>query len=85
MALDKVTSGYYSNLLNPKLARVRRAFLLAIRAGLLQADWRGPWMAVPRVWRAVAAASAEQGGLTLVETYEERPTQQVCVDRLKLP
>ena len=85
-ALDKVTSGYYSNLLNPKLAACAERFYsqfeqvyyckpIGAGRGWLFRVYGEPWQ--------LHRQSKE--GLTLVETYEERPTPQVCVDRLKLP
>ena len=85
-ALDKVTSGYYSNFLNPKLASCAERFYTQfeqvyyckpIGAG------RG-WLfrVYPEQWCLFRQTRED---IELVETYDERPTPQTCVDRLKLP
>ena len=85
-ALDKVTSGYYSNFLNPKLAACAERFfsqfeqiyyLKPISSG------RG-WLfrVYPEPWQLYRQTRDD---LVLLETYEERPTLQACADRLKLP
>ena len=85
-ALDKVTSGYYSNFLNPELGKASERFFtnfeqvyyckpIGAGRGWLFRVYGEPW----QLWRQT------RDDLELVETYDERPTAQACVDRLKLP
>jgi len=85
-ALDKVTSGYYSNFLNPKLGECAERFfsqfeqvyyLKPIGSG------RGYLFRVyGEDWQLFRQTSED---LVLCETYSARPTPQTCVDRLKMP
>jgi len=85
-ALDKVTSGYYSNLLNPKLGECATRFfsnfepvyyLKPIGSG------RGWLLRVyPEAWQLFRQTKTD---LVCIETYEERPTPAACVERLKMP
>ena len=83
-ALDKVTSGYYSNFLNPKLAQCAERFYSKfepvyfckpIGAG------RG-WLfrVYPEPWQLYRQTREE---LTLVETFVNRPPAAECTERLK--
>ena len=40
------------------------------------------WRVYPEPWQLHRQSRED---LALIETYEERPTPQMCVDRLKLP
>ena len=85
-ALDKVTSGYYSDFLNPQLASCATRFfsrfepvyyLKPIGSG------RG-WLfrVYGEDWQLFRQTKED---LELVETFAKRPTPQQCVDRLKQP
>jgi len=85
-AIDKVTSGYYSNFLNPKLAQCAERFFSQFEPVYYLkplGSGRG-WLfrVYPEDWQLHRQT---RDGLVLVETYAERPTPQVAVDRLKLP
>lgn len=85
-ALDKVTSGYYSNFLNPRLAQCALRFYSRFE----QAYYCKPigsgrgWLfrVYPEDWQLYRQSRDE---LTLVETYPKRPTPAWCSERLKLP
>ena len=85
-ALDKVTSGYYSNFLNPELGKCSERFFsrfepvyylkpIGSGRGWLFRVYGEPW----QCYRTT------REGLELIETYDERPTLQVAVDRLRMP
>mmetsp|Transcript_1879 Transcript_1879/g.5343 ORF Transcript_1879/g.5343 Transcript_1879/m.5343 type:complete len:155 (-) Transcript_1879:103-567(-) len=85
-ALDKVTSGYYSNFLNPELGRCSDRFFtrfeqvfyckpLGAGRGWLYRVYPEPWQCLRETKR----------GLELVETYAERPSPAACLERLKRP
>mmetsp|Transcript_44814 Transcript_44814/g.117555 ORF Transcript_44814/g.117555 Transcript_44814/m.117555 type:complete len:300 (+) Transcript_44814:3-902(+) len=85
-ALDKVTSGYYSNFLNPKLGECAERFFskfeqvyylkpIGSGRGWLFRVYGEPW----QLFRQT------KDELELVEAYDERPSPQACVDRLKAP
>ena len=85
-ALDKVTSGYYSNFLNPKLGACAERFHALFESVYYLkplGSGRG-WLfrVYPEDWQLYRQTP---DGLTCIETYAERPTPQQCVDRLKLP
>ena len=84
-ALDKVTSGYYGNFLNPKLSRCAERFfnrfepvyyLKPVGSG------RG-WLfrVYGEAWQLYRQMKED---LVICETYSLRPTPQTCVDRLKM-
>ena len=85
-ALDKVTSGYYSDLLNPQLGACAARFF----ANFEQAFYLKPigsgrgWLfrVYPEPWQLHRQT---RDSLELVEVYDKRPTAQECVDRLKRP
>lgn len=85
-ALDKVTSGYYSNFLNPKLGECAERFFSRFE----QVYYLKP-IGSGRGWLFRVYGEDWQchrqtrEGLELIETYSERPTLQACVDRLKMP
>ena len=85
-ALDKVTSGYYSNFLNPKLGECAERFFSIFEAiYFLKAIGSGRgWLfrSYPEDWCLYRQTRED---IELVETYAKRPTPQACVDRLKLP
>jgi hypothetical protein len=85
-ALDKVTSGYYSNFLNPKLAQCSERFFTKFE----QVYYCKPvgagrgWLfrVYPEPWQLYRQTREE---LELVETYETRPKAADCTERLKRP
>ena len=85
-AIDKVTSGYYSDFLNPQLAACAGRFF----AGFEPVYYCKPigagrgWLfrVYPEAWQLHRQTRED---LELVEAFPERPTPQQCVDRLKLP
>ena len=85
-ALDKVTSGYYSNFLNPNLAACsERFFTRFTQCYYLKPIGSGRgWLyrVYPEPWQLFRTTRED---LELVETYDERPTPQQAVDRLKAP
>jgi len=85
-ALDKVTSGYYSNFLNPELGKCSERFFTQFEQvyylkpigsgrGWLFRVYNEPW----QLFRQT------REDIELVECYDDRPSPQACVDRLKLP
>ena len=85
-AIDKVTSGYYSNLLNPKLAACAERFYSQFESVYFLkpiGSGRG-WLfrVYPEDWQLYRQTRED---LVCIETYDERPTPQQCVDRLKVP
>ena len=85
-ALDKVTSGYYSNFLNPELGKSSDRFFsrfescyylkpLGSGRGWLFRVYSEPW----QLFRLT------REDIELLETYDTRPSAQKCVDRLKQP
>jgi hypothetical protein len=83
-ALDKVTSGYYSNFLNPKLGECAGRFYSKFEQVYYCkpiGSGRG-WLfrSFPEEWQLHRQTKE---GLELVETYAERPTAASCVERLK--
>jgi len=85
-ALDKVTSGYYSDLLNPKLGECAARFFSQFKAAYyckpIGAGRGWLFRVYPEPWQLYRQT---REGLELVDTYGTRPTAQACVDRLKLP
>ena len=83
-ALDKVTSGYYSNFLNPKLAACAERFFSQFEpiyyCKPLGAGRGWLFRVYPEPWQLFLQTRDD---LVLIETYDERPTPQTCVDRLK--
>ena len=86
-ALDKVTSGYYSNFLNPKLGQCAERFFsdfeqvyyckpIGAGRGWLFRVYGEDW----QLFRQTRDDSLE-----LVESYDERPTAAACSERLKRP
>ncbi|KAL1496080.1 hypothetical protein AB1Y20_014707 [Prymnesium parvum] len=85
-ALDKVTSGYYSNFLNPKLAQCASRFYSRFEQAYFCkpiGSGRG-WLfrVYPEPWQLYRQTREE---LVIVDTYEERPTLAACSERLRLP
>ena len=84
--LDKVTSGYYSNFLNPELGKCSDRFFTRFEQVYYLkpiGSGRG-WLfrVYPEPWQLYRTTRED---IELVETYDERPTPQACVDRLKMP
>ena len=87
-ALDKVTSGYYSNFLNPKLGACSDRFFTKFE----QVYYCKPvgagrgWLfrVYPEPWQLFRQTRTQEE-LERVETYETRPTPAACVERLQQP
>lgn len=85
-ALDKVTSGYYSNFLNPKLAQCSERFFSKFEQVYYckpVGSGRG-WLfrVYPEPWQLYRQTRED---LELVETYETRPKLADCTERLRRP
>jgi len=85
-ALDKVTSGYYSNFLNPKLGQCADRFYTRFEQVYFckpVGSGRG-WLfrVYPEPWQLYRQTRSD---LQLVETFDERPTLAACTERLKRP
>ena len=85
-ALDKVTSGYYSNFLNPKLGQCSDRFYTRFEQAYFckpVGSGRG-WLfrVYPEPWQLYRQTRTD---LELVETFDERPALAACTERLKRP
>ena len=84
-ALDKVTSGYYGNFLNPNLGRCAEHFFKQFEPVYYLkpvGSGRG-WLfrVYGEAWQLYRQTKED---LVICETYSLRPSPQLCVDRLKM-